>query len=336
MCRLFSETSISSVACGWGHHVASLRLKFFKHLVINGTAQIVGFVVFFLVVGLPFFGVGIQEMLDTHIMMLVRDGHYRGGSNNFINPDIFWNGIRGLYAQFTPFLTIVIGILTVIGLKSILKGDLKAFRFSEEIAVLLFLVLSVVLLSVGIAKHYVPYYSLSISAVFPFLTLYLLRRAGRLVALCVLAFVTITASEHAMNARDGRMAESQTGIASTMDEQVILEDPVPEGAVNVWFYRTQAATGYRMTLIQFSSLYSKQQKFLEINGPNIEGSPWNDTVYYEQKVQKLKQINFHKIVMDKRTRDYIENVKIHEWLFGPQINQVELNQLVYFERAEAS
>ena len=66
------------------------------------------------------------------------------------------------------------------------------------------------------------------------------------------------------------MAESQTGIASTMDEQVILEDPVPEGAVNVWFYRTQAATGYRMTLIQFSSLYSKQQKFLEINGPNIE------------------------------------------------------------------
>ena len=132
------------------------------------------------------------------------------------------------------------------------------------------------------------------------------------------------------------MAESQTGIASTMDEQVILEDPVPEGAVNVWFYRTQAATGYRMTLIQFSSLYSKQQKFLEINGPNIEGSPWNDTVYYEQKVQKLKQINFHKIVMDKRTRDYIENVKIHEWLFGPQINQVELNQLVYFERAEAS
>ena len=303
-----------------------------KLLIRSLVYQLTGFLIVAICVGLPFFGkAGFHEMVDTHFTMLMRDGYYRGGENKIINPDIFKYGLLSIFNQFKHF--IYIGLSCVVGtvIRLRLTRGAKLVFDKRDQYFLVFTLLSTIIMCVGIAKHFQPYYTLSISALFPFLLLPFLQRT-RFVSLVLVATLAFLALPNAMNERKGRAEEAAIGQKATRDEQKILELGLDKEEFNVWFYRVVAATGYRMTLIQFSSLYHLQEKFLKINGPNIEGSPWNSFVFVNGKQENLQDVKWKRIVMDKRTRDYIKTMPHHSWLFSDEIEQVDLEQLMYFRR----
>ena len=169
----------------------------------------VGFLCLFFVVGLPFFGIsGIIELLDTHLMMLVRDGRYRTGANNIINPAIFFTGLSKLFELFQPFLFLIGAITIGVMVQARIKGhELTATRplLQYQIA---FACLSIFLLTLGIAKHFISYYSLSISAVFPILTLLVLRNSRTFACLTLLAV-----SIYAADAVSNQKADAGAGVS---------------------------------------------------------------------------------------------------------------------------
>ncbi len=308
--------------------------------------HVIGFFTFLLIIGLLFFGVaGLKEMLGTHLTMLLRDGYYRGGGNNIIDPNIFISGLLSFWNDYKTFWIFLMSIISSVIAIYILSLRFKKITIYKDFLFqhasenfnfikLSYLILVTILLIIGISKHYIPYYTLTVTAVFPLIFMEISKIRGFfIVNLILLPILVFIGFENAFLQREIRKIESNNAIESQLDEKEILSYGIPENTYNVWFYRTTTATGYRMTIIQFSSLYHMQDKFLKINGPNIEGSPWNEKVYFEGGGKLLKNIPYNFIIMDKRTRDYIKKVKIHEWLFDKSsFKETNLRRLVYFSK----
>jgi hypothetical protein len=203
-----------------------------------------GFLSVLLLIGIPWLGLdGFLTMLKLHFLVFEHTGYYGTGSEGFVDINNFIVNARNLWVTATPFLCLSAAVLAG-SLMAALFDFRPCFQHRSQSSIpicwIAWLILSILLCTLAVLKHYQGHYFLVVCPMILFLLGYLLSRSRLWLRLPLIGAVIFLIFP----------AVSSTGHIYAQIEKVAVDDeaafarvralPIQDGTQRLWTYRVGA------------------------------------------------------------------------------------------------
>lgn len=281
----------------------------------------------YLLLGKP----GLKHMLELHFSFLMGAGHYGSGPRTIISLEEmyaalvnFWNNER--------YLAYTIGLVFLVSLGVCVFNIRNRSWLQENLPEGVFLIGAMGLVFVALLKHYQPYYVVSISAVLPFLALWLARSSPRWIVLLLVPFIYLGVANSIRTELADRANQVVYAEESEDDAKAIRSMQIADGYGRFWVYRVIVPEFQRNFIVEFSSLWGLlQPRIVALQGPEYQFSPWNEWTLYQGKWIRLTEAPWQYLVLDKEGMKWL-NPGVHSWLKDPSLKKIELKRLLVVEK----
>lgn len=273
---------------------------------------------------------GLRQMLEAHREIVLGSGIYGQGSRTVISLQVVLSNLKDVWSgerSLLLFLATACLLATVAVMRHLTDRAWLARNLPEGIFV--FAAAAVTLLSV--LKHFQGYYLVAVSAVFPFLVIWLARAGYRHLLWLLVALVAYSAVPNVAItlAQQKQWAEDERDILA--DNKVILNRAMSPGDVRLWMYRVIDPIGQRLFLVSFTGLDRLMSNLVALQGPQFFVSPWHTNIGTAKGFVPMKDVPWRQIVVSKDTMPWI-STQAHPWVNDPAIDRTELRKVILFER----
>lgn len=276
---------------------------------------------------------GLRQMLESHREIILGSGIYGQGARTVISPRVVLSNLKDVWIGEMSTL-LFLGLSMALAAFAIVRHarDRAWLLRTLPEGVLVFAAAAVTLLAV--LKHFQGYYVVAVSAVFPFLVIWLARAGYRhafwilaaIVAYSVVPNVTGTLAQQRQWAADERDVLA--------DNKAILARPLVADSVRLWMYRVIDPIGQRLFLVSFTGLDRLMSNLVELQGPQFFASPWHANIATAEGMVPMGDVPWSEIVVSRDTMPWI-NAQSHPWINDPKVTATELKKVILFERHPA-
>ena len=305
-----------------------------KVVVVNLLIYLGSLVAFIVILSALLFGDvhGVIRMLKLHVGLIAHSGVYWAGPRDVFSVDTMVNAFRTLLAYHTLFVYFGLVSLALIS-GTIFRKRKDAEWLKKYLPAAAVLTTALLIMTLAILKHLVPYYIVSIAAIYPFILLWLANSEMKRPLIIAAPLILIAAFsffgpsnifDAELRNREGEMAYAK----ETLEDVEKIKSEFPLGEKNrFWMYRIIAPEFQRIFIVEFTSRQDLYGPLHQLQGNEYQFSPWHGNVYYDGSwSHQLKDVPWKYLVADTSGLSSV-NRAVHEWLDDPSFKKVKYKRL---------
>ncbi len=277
---------------------------------------------------------GLRQMLEAHREIVLGSGIYGQGSKTVISLQVVVSNLKDVWSAERS-LVLFLGATCLLAVAATVRhwSDRAWLTRNLPEGIFVFAAAAATLLSV--LKHFQSYYLVAVSAVFPFIVIWLARLGYRHALWVLLALVVYSAVPNTAITLAQQKQWSQDEQDILADNEVILNKAMAADEVRLWMYRVIDPIGQRLFLVSFTGLDKLMNNLIALQGPQLFVSPWHANISTSKGFAPMKDVPWRQIVVSKDTMPWI-STQSHPWVNDPAISRTELRKVILFERRAAA
>jgi hypothetical protein len=263
---------------------------------------------------------GFQRMLHAHRDLIMGSGIHGAGSKTIVSLSVMLKSVLKLLTD-DPITAVLILLLLILPAIIVARKWRNLPWLKQFLPTGALLWVAMAMMTLAIIKHYVDYYLVAVTAIFPLMLIWI-RESGA-PKWIVAGIAAVALAGFLFNSRQVFKlfhAEYQVAQMLAIDEATIRRLP-DDGRPRLLTYQLVVPLFQRLFLVQFSGMPELEKMVDEVQGNYDFFSPWSSTL----------PSNWHYLVVQKRSLKFLDRTT-HSILFDTSaVRRTELQQMILFE-----
>lgn len=273
---------------------------------------------------------GFHQMIDGHKAIFMGSGIYGNGDRSVVKASVVIENLKGFWVS-DPFTLILVLILIGISFFAVYQNRKNRDWLRVHAPEGVLLIGAAGLMSLALLKHFQPYYTVSVAALFPLIVLWLANAGQKRALPWLLPLIVLGIGLGIQIELKTRKLELVAEARSLSDETATLAMKLDPGGLRYWMYRIVSPSFQRLFLVDFSGLPKLIDLVSSGYGEQRLISPWLDVVLLDGKYQKISETPWQYIVVGKSTLALYVDKKMHLWTELPNVKKTELMDTLVYE-----